>query len=412
MLQSFLFTKTCKTTPSDETSTNARLLLRGGYIDKLTAGVYTLLPLGLRVYRNIETIIRDEMNVVRGQEVVMPLLHPREYWDTTKRWDTEIMFHMKSTSGKEYGLAWTHEEIVTPLAQKFIASYKDLPRVVYHFQTKFRDELRAKSGILRGREFVMKDMYSFHANQDDLDRYYTEARDAYARIFRRCGIGEKTHLTFASGGAFSKFSHEFQTETQAGEDTVYICNDCSQALNKEIIEEMKHTCAGCGSKDLRESKAIEVGNIFKLGTRFSTPFGLHFTDENNEKKPVIMGCYGIGLGRLLGTIVELHHDEKGMAWPASVAPFGVHLLALGNDENVVGKSNSLHERLEKQGISVLYDDRDASAGEKLSDADLLGIPVRLVISKKTGDKVGWKDRHEREERIISVEEVIGRLTAR
>ncbi len=384
MKQSQLFTKTRKEAPKEEVSRNAQLLIRGGYIDKLMAGVYTYLPLGLRVLKNIEQIIREELNKAGGQEILMPAFQPKENWELTKRWDIDILYKTKDFEGREYALGPTHEEVVTPLLKQFISSYRDLPRAVYQFQDKFRMEKRAKSGILRGREFLMKDLYSFHANEADFDLYYGVMKKVYGEIFKRCGIGHKTYLTFASGGIFSKYSHEFQTITPAGEDLIYICDNCSLAINKEIKDETPK-CPQCNHADFKEEKAIEVGNIFSLKTRFSDAFNLKYKDEKGELQPVIMGCYGIGLGRLMGTIVEALADDKGIVWPETVAPFKVHLLGLAGKEGsaVTEAAENIITELEHVGVSVLYDDRDATAGAKFADADLLGMPYRVVISEKT-----------------------------
>jgi len=385
MRQSFLFTKTAKNISAEEKSTNAQFLIKGGFIDKLMAGVYTLLPLGLRVFNKIENIIREEMNAIGGQEIIMPSLQPRENWEKTGRWGTmDDLYKVVDSGGHEFAMGPTHEEVVVPLLKKFVNSYKDLPVYVYQFQNKFRMELRSKSGILRGREFVMKDLYSFHLDEKDLDQYYEKAKVAYFNIFKRAGLGERTYLTLSSGGSFSKFSHEFQTVTPAGEDTIYICPKCKIAYNKEVIDEITE-CQSCrlSLKDFKEEKAIEVGNIFKLKTKYSEPFGLKVRLENGSEGPVIMGCYGIGLGRLMGTVVEVHHDAKGILWPQSVAPFSVHLLVLGKEKELVKKAEKLYNELIKKGVEVLYDDRDDSAGVKLNDSDLLGIPFRLILSDKS-----------------------------
>ena len=409
MRQTKLFTKTRREAPADEVAKNAKLLIRGGFIDKLQSGVYTYLPLGLRVLKKIENIIREEMDKAGGQELLMPSFQPKENWQTTGRWDSmDDLYKVKDSSGRENALGPTHEEVIVPLAKQFISSYRDLPLYLYQIQNKFRMELRAKSGILRGREFMMKDLYSFHQNEKDLGRYYEIMKTAYENIFDKVGIGGKTYLTFASGGSFSKYSHEFQTVTGAGEDTIYICQKCKVAVNKEIISEQK-TCPSCGNADLKEEKAIEVGNIFELKTRFSEPFNLTFKDKDGKNQPVIMGCYGIGLGRLMGTIVEVMADEKGIVWTESVAPFKVHLLSLGKDEETKKKADELYAELEKNGIETLYDDRDASAGEKFADADLIGIPWRIVVSEKSiaAGGVEVKNRTEKEPKIVSPEEVIG-----
>lgn len=407
MKQSQLFTKTRKEAPKDEVSVNAQLLIRAGYIDKLMAGIYTILPLGLRVMKKIENIIREEMNSIGGQEIFMPALHPKENWAVTGRWDTmDDLYKLKDASDREFALGATHEEIVVPLMENFLQSYRDLPFSVYQFQNKFRMEMRAKSGILRGKEFIMKDLYSFHDDEADLDQYYEKAKEAYINIFKRAGIGNETYFTFASGGSFSKYSHEFQTTTSAGEDIIYICNKCSLAINKEIKEETP-ACPNCKSNDFREEKSIEVGNIFKLKNKYTKPFGLSVKGNDGSEKEVVMGCYGIGLGRLMGTVVEVHHDDRGIVWPKEIAPFAVHLISLNeNDE-----AEKIYQMLLAKGIEVLYDDRDVSAGEKFADSDLIGIPFRIVVSKKSlaAGGVELKKRKEEKANVLAIEECIGQI---
>ncbi len=400
MRQSELFSKTLRNAPKDEAAVNAQLLIRAGFVDKLMAGVYSYLPLGLRVLKNIENIVREEMQKIGGEEILMPALQPKENWETTDRWKTyDTLFRfMSHYSQNEYALGPTHEEIVSPLAKRSILSYQDLPKCVFQIQTKFRDEKRAKSGLLRGREFLMKDLYSFHADEADLDRYYETVREAYVRIYDRLGIGEKTYFTFASGGTFAKYSHEFQTLTESGEDTIYICNNCRVAINKEIIEEQS-TCPNCGSSDLKESVGAEVGNIFKLKTKYSSPFELLYKDKDGTEREVIMGCYGIGISRLMGVLAEVFHDEKGLTWPKAVAPFQVHLLSLGE-----ASGDEIYENLQAAGIRVLYDDRAVGAGEKFADADLIGIPWRMVVSPKLGSQVELKRRGEEEVHVLSLED--------
>lgn len=408
MKQSQLFTKTQKNAPKDEASINAQLLIRAGFIDKLMAGVYTYLPLGLCVEKKIENIIREEMNAIGGQEIFMPSINPKENWEKTGRWETlDALVKLGYDEQINMALAPTHEEIVSPLAKKFVGSYKDLPKYVYQFQNKFRKEKRAKSGILRMREFIMKDLYSFHTDQKDLDEYYEKATQAYKNVFQRVGLGDLTYLTYASGGSFSKYSHEFQTVSSAGEDTIYICEKCHIAINKEIIEDLKHKCPLCENKELHEEKAVEVGNIFKLGTKYSIPFDLKYTDEKGEKKDIIMGCYGIGPQRTMGTIVEAFHDNKGIIWPESVAPFKIHLISLEQNE----KAEEIYQELTENNIEVLFDDRDISAGEKFADCDLIGIPYRLVISAKSLEKGGLelKKRDSEKPEIIKNKEVIKKL---
>jgi prolyl-tRNA synthetase len=397
MLQSELFAKTERNAPKDEVSLNAQLLIRAGFVDKLMAGVYSYLPLGLKVLRRIEQVVREEMVAIGGQEILLPSLQPKANWVETGRWDDlDVLFRFLSHyTQTEYALGPTHEEVVVPLGKRSIMSYHDLPKNVFQIQTKFRDEKRSKSGLLRGREFLMKDLYSFHTDEADLDRYYAVVRTAYEKVFQRLGIGDSTYFTFASGGTFSKYSHEFQTLTSAGEDTIYLCEKCRVAVNKEIIADQS-TCPQCGSKDLKEETATEVGNIFKLMTKYSAPFGLTYKDEKGELNDVIMGCYGIGISRLMAVIVEKCHDDRGIIWPASVAPMTVHLL----EPNGVSAKN-IYEDLAKRGVEVLYDDRDVSAGEKFSDADLMGLPIRLVVSPKTGDKIELKLRNEKESRLIT-----------
>lgn len=410
MLQSQLFTKTRKEAPKDEVAKNASLLIRAGFVDKLHAGVYSYLPLGFRVLKNIEKIIREEMNALGGQELLLPALHPKENWERTGRWDSmDDLYKLTDSNGKEYALGATHEEVVVPLAKQFVSSYKDLPFSVYQIQDKFRAELRAKSGILRGREFIMKDLYSFHRDEDDLNSFYDQAKGAYAKIFERCGIGEKTHYTFADGGSFSDYSHEFQTVTDAGEDIIHICKGCKTAINEEVISQQKD-CPECGGKSLETRKAIEVGNIFPLKTKYSDPFELTYKDETGKEKPVLMGCYGIGLGRLMGAIVEVCNDENGIVWPDEVAPYEYHLIAIsGGDGEAMKEAQELYESLKQKGHSVLFDDREVGAGEKFKDADLIGIPKRIVISAKTLEegKVELKRRDEDESQMITQEELIG-----
>ena len=409
MKQSELFGKTTKEIPKDETSKNAQYLIRGGFVDKSMAGVYTYLPLGKRVLTKIENIIREEIDVIGGQEILMPALQKKEDWQTTGRWDIDVMMKVKTFFDKEYGLGWTHEEVVTPLAKKYARSYKDFPFSLYQIQTKFRSEKRAKSGILRGREFSMKDLYSFHTNEEDLDKFYDQSKNAYFKIFDRVGIKEKTYLTFASGGDFSKYSHEFQTLTSAGEDLIYICDKCHIAVNQEIIEDLENSCPECGNKKLKEEKAIETGNIFKLKTRFTEAFGFKFLDKNGKENIPLMGCYGMGPSRLMGTVVELSNDEGGIIWPKEIAPYQVHLICLGDDEVVIKEAEKIYESLQKEKIEVLYDDRNESAGVKFKDSDLIGIPLRIVISKRTmeNNSVEIKERLGSDTEFTSLDGLVG-----
>jgi len=408
MLQSKLFYKTTREKSADVESVSHDLLTRGGFVDQLMAGVYTFLPLGFKVLKNIENIIRKNMLDAGGQEVLMPVLQPKENWLKTGRWNNlDILFKVFGSGDKEYALGPTHEEVVSPLAKKNVFSYRDLPFSVFQIQTKFRDELRAKSGILRTREFLMKDMYSFHETQEDLDKYYDKIIKVYFNIFKELGIGSKTYLTFASGGTFSKYSHEFQMVTDAGEDIIYICNKCKTAINKEIKAETP-ACPNCSSDSFEEKKAVEVGNIFKLGTKYSLPFDLKFKDKDGSEKPVIMGCYGMGISRAMGAVVEANHDEKGIIWPKALSPFLVHLIQLGNNKKVNPASEKLYTSLQKEKIDVLYDDReDKSAGEKFAEADLIGVPWKIIISEKTLAKnsVEVKERNKSTAKLVKIKQL-------
>jgi prolyl-tRNA synthetase len=411
MKQSLLFTKTRKEIPADEVAKNAQLLLRAGYIHKEMAGVYAFLPLGLRVLNNIVQIIREEMNALGGQEIQMTALQDKELWEKTDRWDDKKVdnwFKTAFKNGSETGLAITHEEPLTRLMAQYISSYRDLPVYAYQFQTKFRNETRAKSGIMRGREFLMKDLYSFSTNQEQHDAFYAKAREAYKKVFERIGIGEKTYVTFASGGIFSKYSEEFQTESEAGEDLIYVDSKSGIAVNKEVLNDEVLADLKINRADLVEKKAVEVGNIFTLGTKFSEPLGLSYLDEAGNRQAVIMGSYGIGPGRLMGTVVETLSDDKGIVWPVAIAPFKIHLVLLhGKDDAPKKAADALYEKLSKQG-DVLYDDRDLRPGEKFADADLLGLPYRIVVSDKTlaNGTFEFKDRKTGETKMLSEAEVL------
>lgn len=386
MRQSHLFTKTRREAPKDETAKNADLLIRAGYIQKMQAGVYSFLPLGLRVIEKIKDIVREEMNSVGGQEVSLASIQEKKLWEKTNRWDDKLVdnwFKTKLANDTEVGLGFTHEEPLTDLMRDHIRSFRDLPRYVYQFQTKFRNEKRAKSGILRGREFLMKDLYSFSKTVEEHDAFYEKMKIAYTNIFKKAGIGDRTYITFASGGSFAPFSHEFQMLTDAGEDTIYIDEEKKIAINEEVNNEEVHAILNIDPTKLKPAKAVEVGNIFNLGTKFSEPLELVFQAEGEGgNQPVIMGSYGIGIPRLMGAIVEALSNEKGIIWPKSVAPFDVHLVSVGNSEESKKRAEDAYEALTKAGIEVLFDDRDSRAGEKFSDADLIGIPVRAVIGDK------------------------------
>ena len=407
MRQSLLFTKTRKDAPKDEVSRNAQLLIRAGFIHKEMAGVYSYLPLGLIVINKIIGIIREEMNKLGGMEMHMTALQSSETWSKAGRWSDETVdnwFKTKLKSGTDLGLAFTHEEPLTQMMTEYIRSFRDLPVYPYQFQTKFRNETRAKSGIMRSREFLMKDLYSFSRDQKEHDDFYEKAKQAYENIFDKIGIGDKTYLTFASGGSFSKYSHEFQTITDAGEDIIFVDEKKKIAVNEEVMNDEVLKDLGLKRENLIEKKSVEVGNIFSLGTKFSDAFDLKYLDEKGEKKPVVMGSYGIGPGRVMGTVAEVLSDEKGLIWPESISPFDIHLISL---PNVNTKADELYDRLTKKGIEVLYDDRDARAGEKFADSDLIGIPKRIIISEKTleSDCVEVKNRKTEKIEMIKYERI-------
>jgi len=410
MKQSQLFTKTQKFAPKDEQAKNAQLLIRAGYVHKEMAGVYSFLPLGWRVMGKIMNIIREEMNAIGGQEMQMSALQDPTVWKQT-RWDSadvDVWFKTALQSGSEVGLGFTHEEPLTRIAKNYVSSYRDLPFYPYQLQNKFRNEVRAKSGIMRGREFIMKDLYSFSQSQEQHDAFYELSQKAYKAVFDRLGIGEQTFMTFASGGSFAKYSHEFQTICDAGEDVIYIDDEQGIAINQEVYNDEVLADLGCDRTKMREVKAAEVGNIFSLGTKFSDALDLTFTNESGVQEKVIMGSYGIGPGRAMGVITELLGDEKGLVWPEEVAPFRVHLIDLQQSE----KAQEIYTALIEKGIDVLWDDRDARPGEKFADSDLIGIPWRVVVSQKSLDAGGVevKRRTEDDVEVMSKEEFFAQLT--
>lgn len=398
-----IFTRTVKENPKDETSVNAKLLEKGGFVYKNSAGVYSFLPLGWRVIQKISNIAREEINAIGGQEMLMPSLVEKKYLDASGRWEVEVGYRVKGIGESEdnFVLGWTHEEVLTEIVSKFMSSYKDLPFAAYQIQTKFRNEPRAKSGILRGREFIMKDLYSFHSSENDLWRYYEEVKGAYHKIFHRCGL--KSLYTLAAGGDFTvSNTHEFQVISSVGEDTILFCQKCDYAENAEISKlKSGSDCPKCKG-NIVEEKSIEVGNIFPLGTKYSQAFNLNFTDEKGDKYPVVMGSYGIGISRVMGAIVEIHHDEAGIIWPETIAPFRIYLIGL---EGVREETDKIYENLIKHHIEVLYDDRDdKTPGEKFADADLIGSPMRLVVSRKTlkDNSVEIKRRNQSSVDIVSL----------
>ena len=405
MRLSKLFTKTLKNAPADEVAKNAQLLIRAGFIYKVMAGVYAYTPLGFGVLENIKAIVREEMNNIGASELIMTSLQKKETWEGTGRWDDEVVdvwFKTALKDGTDVGLAWSHEEAILEMLQQFVKSYKDFPVAVYQFQTKLRNELRAKSGIMRGREFVMKDLYSLHASQEDMDSYYNLVIGAYEKCFERFGIGDSTFMTFASGGAFTKFSHEFQTICDAGEDVLYINDDQTIAVNEEVLDDATQEI-GVDKRSLTPVKSAEVGNIFKFGTEKSEKMKITFTDKNGKEQYAYLASYGIGITRVMGVIVEKLSDENGLVWPENIAPARVHLISIGADE----EAGKLYQDLRDKDISVLYDDRDARAGEKFADADLIGVPHRVVVSNKSLEKGGleYKLRTESNSKIITHDEL-------
>lgn len=403
-----LFTKTRKEAPAGETARNAELLVRAGFIFKEMAGVYSFLPLGLRVMKKIEGIIRDEMDKAGGLEMQTSVLQSKEVWEQSGRWSDEVVdnwFKSKLKTGGEVGLSFTNEEAYSNILKQYVSSYKDLPVYPYDFKHIFRNEIRSKSGILRGREFYWKALYSFSKNESEHQAFYERMKEAYRNVFTRVGIGHLTYTTFASGGSFSRFSHEFQAITAAGEDTIYLDEKSGVAINREVYTDEVIAELKLNKDDLVEKKAIEVGNIFSLGTKFSVPFDLAYQDEEGNRRSVVMGSYGIGLSRLMGAIVEILSDEKGMMWPEAIAPFKFHLVAL---EDQLKEGGELYDALVRSGAEVLYDDRpDKSAGEKFADADLIGCPVRITIGNKTpAGKVEVKLRSEKEFRLVDESDLL------
>lgn len=403
MRYSALFAKTEKGKGKEDLSINAKLLTRAGFVDQLMSGSYTLLPLGLRVVKKIEQIVREEINAIGAQEILMPLLHPKEIWNETGRWEKakEIMYQFEKND-KKYALSFTHEEIFLDLVRKHAFSYKDYPIMLYHFSTKFRNELRAKSGVLRGREFLMKDLYSLHVDQKDFEKYYWEVAEAYKKIFKRLGFDD-IRITEAGGGEFTKNnSHEFQLLCDCGENTILYCDKCDFTQNEEVATVKKGDKCPKGDGTIKVSNSIEMGNIFTFGQEYCKKMNVKFADGKGEEIYPYFGSYGIGLTRAMGAIVEVHNDDRGIIWPESVAPYQAHLIGLNS------KADKIYQELEKAGIEVLFDDRDVSAGQKFADADLIGIPVRLVVSDKTGEKIEFKKRTEEKVELINVEELLKR----
>ena len=405
------FTRTIKQAPADEVARNAQLLIRAGYVHKTMAGVYSYLPLGLKVVENIKQIVREEMNKIDSQELVMSTLQRKETWQETGRWSDELVdvwFKSHLQDGTEVGFGWTHEEPIVDLLRNYLKSYKDLPISVYQFQNKLRNELRAKSGIMRGREFVMKDMYSVHASKGDLDKYYNAAIEAYKRCYDRFGIGDETYVTFASGGAFTKFSHEFQTICDAGEDYIYLHRGKNIAVNEEVLDEAVKEL-GIDRSELERVKTAEVGNIFNFGTQKSEEMRLVFTDAEGVEQYAYMGSYGIGITRVMGVIVEKFADDKGLVWPENIAPAKVYLVQIGSQSR--SAADELYQKLQSAGVETIYDDRDERPGVKFADAELLGMPYRVTVSDRLLDDGKWEvsTRQTGEQRLLTADELLATL---
>lgn len=411
MRLSHTFTRTRKQAPADEVAHNAQLLIRAGYVHKTMAGVYSYTPLGLAVLENIKQIVREEMNRISSQELLMSTLQRQELWQETGRWSDELVdvwFKSHLQDGTEVGFGWTHEEPIIELLRSYLKSYKDLPISVYQFQNKLRNELRAKSGIMRGREFIMKDMYSIHASKEDLEAYYQAVIEAYKRCYNRFGLGDDTYVTFASGGAFTKFSHEFQTICEAGEDYIYLHRGRDLAINEEVVDEAVREL-GIDKSELERVKTAEVGNIFNFGTQKSEEMGLVFTGEDGRQHHAYMGSYGIGITRVMGVIVEKFADDKGLVWPEEIAPARVHLVQIGKES--VAAADELYDTLQQAGISVLYDDRAARPGEKFADAELLGMPTRVTVSDRLLEAGEWEvvDRQTGEQQRLTTSQLLATL---
>ncbi|MFZ2125578.1 MAG: aminoacyl--tRNA ligase-related protein [Candidatus Saccharimonadales bacterium] len=415
MRVSKLFTRTSKNAPADEVAKNAQLLIRAGFIHKEMAGVYAYMPLGLKVLENIKKIVREEMDAVGGQEIMMTTLQPKDIWEKTDRWDdakVDNWFKTKLINGAELGVGLTHEEPIVDAVSNYLNSYKDMPFAVYQIQNKFRNELRAKSGLLRGREFLMKDMYTFCRNQEQHEQEYEKIVAAYHKVYDRLGIGNITYRTYADGGIFTpRFSDEFQTISDVGEDTIYLDEEKGVAINEEILTDENLEKLGLDREKLVQKKAVEVGNTFHLETKYTDALGLYYADESGAKQSIIMGCYGIGISRLMGVIAELFSDEKGLVWPDNIAPYKVYLVQIGNSQAVTSCSDKLYDDLRANGIEVLYDDRDVRPGQKFADSELMGIPYRITVSERLVEDglyelVGRKDG---QKTLLTSEQLLAKL---
>ena len=379
------FIPTLKEIPIGTEAVSHQLLLRAGLVHMLTSGVYSYLPLGLRVLKRIENIIREEMNAAGAVELFLPVLQPIELWQRTGRDKTlaEVMIRFKDKKNRDMCLGPTHEEVITDLVKGFVQSYRQLPINLYQIQTKFRDEIRPRFGIVRACEFIMKDAYSFDKDKEDLKKSYELMYQAYKNIFKRCGLSPVI-IEADSGAMGGDVSHEFLVTAPIGEDEVVLCPACGFASVEGDSRHPGQKCPQCAKEFLEKKTAIELGHVFQLGLKYSSALGANYLDEKGQEKPIVMGCYGIGVSRLIAAIVEMNHDAKGIIWPAEVAPFDVEILVLKTDEpQLMTLARQLEQELAHRGLAVLVDERDESAGVKFNDADLIGIPFRVILGKKT-----------------------------
>ena len=402
MKQSELFFKTKKEIPKEAQTISHKLLIRGDFIEQTISGVFRFLPLGFLVLKKIEKIIREEILKLGAQEIYLPVLQNKKLWLESERWNKidPPLFKFEDRHQKEIALGPTHEEEITDIVRHRVSSYKNLPFSLFQIQVKFRNEMRASGGLLRNREFIMKDLYSFHASEEDLMEFYERVKQAYFKIFERCGLNSIC-VEADPGTIGGKVSHEFMVLSKSGEDKILFCQRCNYGYRFGAGEKK---CLQCKST-LKEKDTIEIGHIFNLGTKYSQSMKAYFLDKDGKKKPIVMGCYGIGLPRLMATIVETNCDEKGICWPKEVAPFSVHLVQVENNSRVKKTSEKLYRDLKNQKIEVLYDDRSGvSPGEKFTESDLIGIPSRVVVSEKTLAKksVEIKKRSEKKVKLVKI----------
>lgn len=415
MKRSQMFIRTSKSAPADEQAKNAQLLIRAGFVHKEMAGVYAYTPLGLRVLENIKTIVREEMNAIGGEEVMMTTLQPREVWEKTDRWDdakVDNWFKTKLSNGAELGVGLTHEEPIVDMVSQYASSYKDFPVLTYQIQNKYRNELRAKSGLMRGREFVMKDLYSFSRTEEEHLEIYEQVIEAYHRVYDRLGLGNVTYRTYADGGIFTnKLSDEFQTISPVGEDTILIDEVQRVGINEEVATDENLERLGLSREKLKEVRGVEVGNTFHLESRYSDALDMYYTDKDGERKSVIMGSYGIGVSRLMGMIAEHFSDERGLVWPEAVAPAKVYLVTIGKSDELKVSADELYGQLIANSVSTIFDDRDERPGAKFTDGELMGVPYTVTISDRLleGSKLELKSRSGGEPEMLTWDELFAKI---